>query len=128
VRSYWLLGLFHVSVLIRLKPFYITIGDDVLKYAGRLLMQLRLRGVYEPELMFSKLEQLIKQIYEQVYEVISDSVCVKIIIQALFDNIFTTSDIYHFSYRSGYRVLFVGVVDFDLPHISRVLWTISMLC
>jgi hypothetical protein len=89
VRVYWLLAMFHVSVVIRLQPFFVTVGDDVLQYASRLLMLLRLRSVHEPELLFSKLNTLIYQVYHQVYDITADSVYVKSIIRALFENIFT---------------------------------------
>ena len=89
VRAFWLLALYHVSVLIRLQPFQTIIGDDTLKYAGRLLMQLRLRSVHAPELLFSKLNTLVKQLYHQVYDLAFDSVYVKSLSYALFQNIFT---------------------------------------
>ena len=93
IRAYWLLAIFHTAVVIRLSSFQISVGDDLLVVACRLVMQLRLRSVHEPELLFSRIEILIDQVYHQVYDIISDSVYVKNLCRALFDNVFTENSI-----------------------------------
>lgn len=89
VRVFWLLSIFHVSVVIRLNIFHPSIGDDILIIAGRLLIQLRMRSVHEPELMFSKLENLVNQVYHQVYDLATNSIYAKTVTRSLFENVFT---------------------------------------